>query len=46
VPANLSDNEDFEFNYKNIEYTLFALYEKRKKKSGFRMDEVSDYSLY
>lgn len=46
VPANLADNEDFEFNYKNIEYTLFALEKKRKEKVDSEWIEVSDYSLY
>lgn len=46
VPANLADNEDFEFNYKNIEYTLFALVKKRKERVDAEWIEVSDYSLY
>lgn len=46
VPANLADNEDFEFNYKNIEYTLFALEKKRKEKVDSEWIEVSHYSLY
>ena len=46
VPANLGDNEDFEFNYKNIEYTLFALVKKRKERVDSEWIEVSDYSLY
>lgn len=46
VPENLGDNEDFEFNYKNIEYTLFALVEIRKEKVDSEWVEVSDYKLY
>jgi hypothetical protein len=46
IPENIYPEENFKFNFKGIEYTLFATGDKKKEEPDSNWIVVSNYKLY